>query len=71
MDIFIWQLSDEICLSQTNTIDYSFTTNLYSPISLILSPAGVHFKTQPVSDTILDVGYRKCWEVTKDSKLDR
>lgn len=66
----IWQLSDEVCLSQMETIDYSFTTNLYSAISPILSSAGVHIKTQHISDTILDAGYGKCWEVTQDFKHD-
>lgn len=51
-------------------MDESFTTDLYSPNSLILSPAGVRIKTQQISDTILDAGYRKCWEVTKDFKRD-
>lgn len=64
----IWQLSDEVCFSQTETIDYSFTTNLYSLISLILSSAGVHIKTQHISDSILDAGNRNCWEVTQGFK---
>ncbi len=33
-------------------------------------PAGVHFRKQQISDTILDAGYRKCLEVTIDSNHD-